>query len=279
MGDNEQKKNSTQEAGQSASWDFKVEEKTLMDAISRDKHREELEKKNKVLKPEKKLRIDTAAQAKRREQVQKDAKQSRTTGKADSRKYAEENPFAYASVDKRLKSLIIDILFFVLLVFAADVFAPNIANDMHKKNQTVCNSQCLDVLIGGMKFLPLSVKTQDKFIDYADKIDTDPKEEARFNIYVVSKVILLGLYGVFFLIPQMFFGVSLGKALSKIRIEHADGGNLSWSQGFTREVFGKFLSLLTIVGPFVFLFQKNRRSLHDLISNSIVVENQEKNRD
>ncbi len=279
MGDNEQKKNSNQEASHSASWDFKVEEKTLMDAISRDRQREELEKKNKVLKPEKKLRIDTVAQAKRREQIQKDAKQSRTSGKADSRKYVEEHPFAYASVDKRLKSLIIDVLFFVMLVFASDVLAPGIANNMHKKNQTMCNSQCLDALIGGMRFLPLSVKTQDKFIDYVDKIDLNPKEEARFNIFVVSKMILVGFYGLFFVIPQIFFGVSLGKALSKIKIEHADGGNLSWSQGLTREIFGKFLSLLTVVGPFVFLVQKNRRSLHDLISNSIVVENPEKNRD
>lgn len=279
MSNNETKKNATQGANHSASWDFKVEEKTLMDAISRDKNREELEKKNKVLKPERKLRIDTAAQTKRREQVQKDAKQSRTSGKADSRKYSDEKPLAYASIDKRLKSLIIDVIFFVVLVFAADVIAPNIANDMHKKNQTMCTSQCLDFLVGSMRYLPISEKSQDKFIDYIDKVDTDPKEEARFNNYVVSKMILLGFYGLFFILPQIFFGVSLGKALSKIRIEHAEGGNLSWSQGFTREIIGKLLSVISIIGPFIFLFQKNRRSLHDLISNSIVVDNLEKNRD
>ncbi len=279
MSDNERKKNSNQEAGPSASWDFKVEEKTLLDAISRDKQREELEKKNKVLKPEKQLRIDTAAQAKRREQIQKDAKQSRKDGKADSRKYVEEQSFTYASVDKRFKSLIIDVLFFIMLIFASDVLAPGFANNMHKKNQTMCNSQCLDVLVGGMRFLPLSEKTQDKFIDYVDKVESTPKEEVRFNIFIVSKMILLGFYGLFFIIPQIFFGVSLGKALSKIKIEHVDGGNLSWSQGFTREVFGKFISLLSIVGPFVFFVQKNHRSLHDLISNSIVVENPDKNHD
>lgn len=168
--------------------------------------------------------------------------------------------------------MIIDVLFFIVLIVVANTFAANLSSSSVKNVQSICDSKCFANLSVQLEGKIPNPALEEKVLDYLDEISTDPKGMIKFANQATSKAILLGLYLLFFALPQIFLGFSLGKLVAKLRIEYAEGGVLGFSQGFTRELFGKLISLITVIGPFLFLFTRKRRSLHDLLSNSIVVE-------
>jgi uncharacterized RDD family membrane protein YckC len=80
---------------------------------------------------------------------------------------------------------------------------------------------------------------------------------------------------VLFLLIYTFFwktsGQTPGKKMARIKVVDAKTFELaSWPQLVLR-FLGYFLSLVTIVGFFIGLFRKDKRTLHDLISRTAVI--------
>jgi uncharacterized RDD family membrane protein YckC len=61
-----------------------------------------------------------------------------------------------------------------------------------------------------------------------------------------------------------------GKFVSKIFIEDMDGGDLGFVRTLMRETLFKAISLFSVIGLVMILFQKDRRGLHDLLAKSTV---------
>ncbi|MBP9681394.1 MAG: RDD family protein [Bacteriovorax sp.] len=89
--------------------------------------------------------------------------------------------------------------------------------------------------------------------------------------------IVLGLGGllggsVLFVIPLAFYNVSLGKKCMGLQVRGEELFTLSLFQAMGRELFLKPLSILLVFGFITPFFTKKRQSLHDMMANTIVIE-------
>jgi len=227
-------------------WEFKVEEKSLMDVLKKDLKRDENEKHHKIQHQEKKLRLDYSTQTR--------YKMANLKTKATQRHLKNKScsEMIFAPVEKRMKALLLDFLFFVGLLFLSHFLAR--------------------VIIGPDPDAFFKNSLLSSFFSYLYEFFSSSQTPLKFYVDFFSKLLLITFYLFFFILPQVFWGVSLGKKLSGLRIDHIDGGSLNLSQACAREFLGKLMSLITVAGPFLFFFTKNRRSLHDILSNSAVVE-------
>lgn len=80
-------------------------------------------------------------------------------------------------------------------------------------------------------------------------------------------------FGLFFfvIIPTAFFNTSVGKKITGQRVRGDYKYTLSISQAFQRELIWKPLGIALLVGIFMPLIDKKRKSLHDKITGTIVV--------
>tara|TARA_B100000749_G_scaffold280707_1_gene278127 strand:- start:42180 stop:42692 length:513 start_codon:yes stop_codon:yes gene_type:complete len=79
---------------------------------------------------------------------------------------------------------------------------------------------------------------------------------------------------IYFVVPQYLTGQTLGKRIVKIKVIHQDEyQNINFIQFIAREVFGKFVSIITFgIGFMLVLTREDRRALHDLMSRTRVVD-------
>lgn len=84
----------------------------------------------------------------------------------------------------------------------------------------------------------------------------------------------VGVIGVFFflVIPLAFYNVSLGKKMIGLRVRGSELYTISLFRALGRELFFKPLSILLIIGFITPFITKKRQSIHDLIANTLVIE-------
>lgn len=88
--------------------------------------------------------------------------------------------------------------------------------------------------------------------------------------YVITGINFSLLYLLLWVPLATYTGKTPGKFSAKIYIEDVDGGGIGFMRTLLRETLYKFISLVSIFGPFMFLFHKERRSLHDLLAKTTV---------
>jgi uncharacterized RDD family membrane protein YckC len=93
---------------------------------------------------------------------------------------------------------------------------------------------------------------------------------------LVLKIImgLLGILAVLFLIiiPVSFFNTSFGKKIFNLKIRGRERYTISLSLAVKRELILKPLSIIILAGFITPFFSKNRLSIHDMIAETIVIE-------
>ncbi len=94
-------------------------------------------------------------------------------------------------------------------------------------------------------------------------------------ILIISITFALGL-----LIGLLYYGYyytksgqTIGKRVMGLQVVNADSGELlTWNEVILRESLGKTVSIILLIGYFMILLRQDRRALHDLIGNSIVID-------
>ncbi|MBC7429362.1 MAG: RDD family protein [Bacteriovorax sp.] len=93
---------------------------------------------------------------------------------------------------------------------------------------------------------------------------------------IVMKIIMggSGLIALFFLIviPVAFFNNSFGKKIMGLRVRGNGKYTISITQAFKRELIFKPLSIVIIAGFITPFFSKKRLSIHDMLADTIVIE-------
>ena len=84
----------------------------------------------------------------------------------------------------------------------------------------------------------------------------------------------IGLVVLFFFIvlPVAFFNISFGKKIIGLRIRGTENYRLSISQAFNRELIFKPLGIIIIAGFITPFISKKEQSIHDMLTNTIVIE-------
>lgn len=81
------------------------------------------------------------------------------------------------------------------------------------------------------------------------------------------------VYGLLMALPVCFSRQSWGKSFTKLSIHSADEDRtVTFIALFFREFIAKPISLATIVGPFLCLFNDERKGLHDIVSGTVVMD-------
>ena len=90
------------------------------------------------------------------------------------------------------------------------------------------------------------------------------------SVSLVSVGVLGALY---FVLMTRFWGQTLGKMITGIRVVQADGNSLTWSTLLFREIIGRFLSQLSglHLGYYWCAVHPRKQGWHDLISDTYVV--------
>lgn len=103
-----------------------------------------------------------------------------------------------------------------------------------------------------------------------DLIMNDPK--ARINPPdPVASILQMTLFMLTYVLLWHYSGQTPGKKLARIRVVDAKTfQNASYPKLVLRFI-GYFLSLLSIIGFFIGLFRRDKRSLHDLLSGTAVI--------
>lgn len=112
----------------------------------------------------------------------------------------------------------------------------------------------------------------------------NPFSQIRINIYLLlqffllSLIIALVLFSYYTLIPYRLNGQTIGKRMFRIRTVNADGTAMTFMTIFVREIIGRlFINLSTFglaiaVSALVAAYRKDHRTIHDVIANTIVID-------
>lgn len=99
-----------------------------------------------------------------------------------------------------------------------------------------------------------------------------PLEPEAFKIVIMT---LIAFFAYFFVLalPVLFTSKSWGKSFIGLSIQSSDEEkSLSFFNILFREFIAKPISLCTVIGPLLLLFNKEKRSLHDLVAGSVVMD-------
>ena len=90
--------------------------------------------------------------------------------------------------------------------------------------------------------------------------------------WTARSVIELLCYFLYYALLEGSMGATLGKKLCKITVVNLDGTKIKMGTAFMRS-FGRLVSGLVLgIGYIIALFNENGRSLHDMIANTIVID-------
>lgn len=113
----------------------------------------------------------------------------------------------------------------------------------------------------------------------------NPFGSVRVNIvlliqfFMLSLVVALVLFSYYTLVPLRLNGQTIGKRMFRIRTVNIDGTSITFMTIFVREIVGRmFINYATfgfgaIISLIVTLYRKDRRAIHDVIANTIVIDN------
>lgn len=103
-----------------------------------------------------------------------------------------------------------------------------------------------------------------------DVIVNDPK--ARINPPdPLASLLQMGLFMLTYVLLWRYSGQTPGKKLARIRVVDATTFQNAPYWKLILRFTGYFLSLLSVIGFFIPLFRRDKRSLHDLISGTAVI--------
>jgi uncharacterized RDD family membrane protein YckC len=89
---------------------------------------------------------------------------------------------------------------------------------------------------------------------------------------VVFVFLISFIYFIFFVIILSSTNSTIGKKLSGIEIQGENQYSISITKTFLREFIFKPLSILSVVGIIYFFLDSKKRTLHDILSSTIVVK-------
>ncbi|WP_347549283.1 RDD family protein [Pseudalkalibacillus hwajinpoensis] len=91
--------------------------------------------------------------------------------------------------------------------------------------------------------------------------------------FLPLQAILTGVvYYAYFILMTKFFAQTLGKMLFALRVQPDQGERLTWGTVIFREGIGRFISkTILFVGFLVVAFTKNKKGIHDMFADTIVV--------
>ncbi|UBH12523.1 RDD family protein [Macrococcus armenti] len=91
-----------------------------------------------------------------------------------------------------------------------------------------------------------------------------------FSVYNVLSAVI---YFSYFVLLTYFFNATLGKMILKLKVVHENGHKLTIGTVLTRELFGRYISNFFLYLLYlVVLFNPNKRGIHDLLSDTLVVK-------
>lgn len=194
----------------------------------------ELHKREKIVTRQKdKLTLDEAAVPRTKTRSAMAIEMQGVSDKED------EDIYTYAPVPKRGIALIIDLAFTAGLLHGSKLASPY----ARKLIQFFLDKYKLQLLIPESLVMPT----------------------------ILGVICFLSLF-FFIVIPVAFFNHSLGKKLMGLKVRGDEKYTISISQAFSRELIFKPLSLLIIAGFITPFFSKQKKSVHDMLGHTLVIE-------
>ncbi|MDW0110348.1 RDD family protein [Sporosarcina aquimarina] len=124
----------------------------------------------------------------------------------------------------------------------------------------------IDIIIVGA-ISGLVVKPIFRVIDY-------PISDPIFLLYSPYKLIMLALFLAYFLLMTKYFGQTVGKMITGIRVIKKTGEPLGWKTLLFREVIGRYISKTLLIPYLLVIFMPRKEALHDLFADTEVVHEQ-----
>jgi uncharacterized RDD family membrane protein YckC len=90
--------------------------------------------------------------------------------------------------------------------------------------------------------------------------------------YLMMGINSLVMYFFLVFFPTLFYNTSFGKRIMNLRVRGIDQYTLSFEQAFFRDFLFRPVSILSGVGLIVPFFNKEKKSLHDFLTKTQVVE-------
>lgn len=178
---------------------------------------------------------------------------------------AEKNELRLARFSKRALATIIDSVLLVTILFILTFYG------IKKNNFTQEELSIVQSILNSSQTIDLDsifINNQ-QFMDVIGRF--------RQSVYSAASYFVM-VYFAYILIFTYFYGASVGKIVCKIRIldyKTLDKPNFtsSFKRAFVKTVTDIFMPLFGLVGYALFFSGKSKRSLSDMFSKTIVVEN------
>lgn len=117
-------------------------------------------------------------------------------------------------------------------------------------------------------FVPFGVKVTKNILASAALDNMFDKSTTPQLVHLVF--FLLGIY-IIFVVFLSATNTTVGKRAMDLQVRDVDSSTISLSQAFLREMILKPLSFLSILGVLYVFVNKERKTLHDLLSSTLVV--------
>lgn len=89
-----------------------------------------------------------------------------------------------------------------------------------------------------------------------------------FNIFDIFFYLIGSAY---FVLMVYYSGSTIGKKLMNIKVVDSNGEKLTFFNVIYRETIGRYLSSLLFIGYIILATDKNKRALHDILCNTMVI--------
>lgn len=92
--------------------------------------------------------------------------------------------------------------------------------------------------------------------------------------WTYTGMIAVLIFFIYFVLMTKYFGQTLGKMIFGLKVMRKDGTPLTWNDVLFREVIGRFFYRVFGIAKILYLiiaFDKQKRGIHDMIADTIVV--------
>ena len=96
-------------------------------------------------------------------------------------------------------------------------------------------------------------------------------EIAPDGIFAPYNIATAAVFFLYFVLMTKFFGQTVGKMVTGIRVVRNDGGPLDWGTIVFRELIGRFLSKTLPILYWIVGFTPKKEALHDFIADTLVI--------
>lgn len=118
---------------------------------------------------------------------------------------------------------------------------------------------------------PINILFEIPFVRYMDRLEAF---DQKLKLLVMSFLLIMVPLLFYVVVPTWLGGQTLGKRIVGIKVVRSDfGSSLTFTQILTREIFGKFLIILSLGLGLLSIFSTKRgRALHDRVSQTSVID-------